>query len=540
MLKCKKGRLKEGVFMDDKTGGTPNPLNPATPGTAPSAVPKPAASAMPNIAPKPIARSAGRTVRTVRPARPIRPAVRTAPSSTAAPVPETDIEISAMETEELQPNGDTAVLSESLVESLDPNGRTMEQSSGETTEKKKSKKGLIALIIALILVIGGGIAAVIIVMNLNRPNAVAAAMQKIMSGNAPSNVAIDGDIDLHINDENSPISRINIDLDSDITFGSMINTSSAVLTITTSDQKDYSIEFEELYSANGDLFFKISDPGKALSNSNLLELLVDSFSSGTTQTNCDENGVNCEPVPVDCKTEDGCDATKLEDITAEIEPNTGDDVPESTSAVVTGLISLIDANDGLMIRISTDELSNTVNSTESQNSAGCIANLVSDLNKNTASAADLYGKYPFITATTDNVLIQKKQHTVYRVGINNQNFANYVNNISNPDIAGDIFACLNLEDSAVITTEDVDKITSKMPTVYAEVNNDNNFSRLYIESDIPGGVMTMTADFEFNYPTSVNVSEPVEYMDFSELIEKLTNNLFEEGTTVEVNETPTE
>ena len=82
------------------------------------------------------------------------------------------------------------------------------------------------------------------------------------------------------------------------------------------------------------------------------------------------------------------------------------------------------------------------------------------------------------------------------------------------------------ENNATVSKEDVSEITSQMPKVYAEVNNDNNFTRLYLESDINDGVATATIDLGFSYPSNVNVSEPVEYQDFSEFIQTLFKDMY--------------
>ena len=114
-------------------------------------------------------------------------------------------------------------------------------------EPAKKKTGLIVGIIVGAIILISGIVAAVLIISMNKGDAVAQAMQKIMSGNSPTNVAIDGDINIMVNASDSPIKRINIDLDSDIVTGSMINTSSAILTLTTESNKDFSMKFDELY-----------------------------------------------------------------------------------------------------------------------------------------------------------------------------------------------------------------------------------------------------------------------------------------------------
>ena len=82
------------------------------------------------------------------------------------------------------------------------------------------------------------------------------------------------------------------------------------------------------------------------------------------------------------------------------------------------------------------------------------------------------------------------------------------------------------DDNVTITKEDITKLTSKMPKIYVEVNANNDFTRLYLESDISDGIATAVIDLGFSYPTNINVSEPVEYTDFSKFLQTLFTNMY--------------
>lgn len=414
-------------FMDNNSGETPNPLNPGGQSAAqPAAAPKPS--------PTP-------TTPTTEPAAP-----------TSAPV-----------------------------ESLDPTGRPMEQNVATAEPVKKSKAGIIAAIVAgCVLLIGGIIAAIIIMMGANKGDAVAAAMQKIMNGEAPKNVAIDGTIDILLNNENIPFKRININLDSDIMVGSMINTSSAVLTFTDNSDNDYSVEFEEVYAANDDLYFKIEGASDAIKNSGILNLM---------------GGVDTDD--------------------------------EDTAAELDAVIGLVKSAEGVYLRISSDEMNALKQqSVGNEGSMSCVTDLVSNLDKNTNSAIQLYSKYPFIASTDKNIPIASKQNPIYQIWVDSEQFYGYATEMQNTQIAQSLYECMGLEDNVTITEEDIEAFTSKMPKVYAEVNADNNFTRLYFESDISNGAATATVDLGFSYPTNINVSEPVEYTDFSEFLQTIFKSMY--------------
>ncbi|MBR3052289.1 hypothetical protein IKG60_01550 [Candidatus Saccharibacteria bacterium] len=408
--------------------------------------------------------------------------------------------------------------SDMVVDSLDPTGRTMERADIVTEAAPKKRTGLILGIIGGVLLICGVVAAVVAVLLFtNKPDPVTAAMQKIMSGEAPKNVAIDGDIDILVNNEDSPIQRINIDLDSNTVIGSMINTSSAVLTLTDWNNNDYSAEFEELYAANGDLYFKIEGATELLEDKDFLQLFVSSTNSSTT-TNCIDDATgetNC--VSTDCISTD-C-------VTVESE-STG--VPPTSllpSTMLNPIIEAIESADGIWLRMSTDQMESMGNSLPTSNMS-CITNLVNDTNKSSNSAIQLYSKYPFITSSNKGVTISSKQNPVYQVSVDSENFTKYINAIQGTELGQSVASCMGWSNNASITEDDVTQVVNAMPKVYAEVNANNNFTRLYFESDISNGAATVTADLGFSYPTSVTVSEPVEYTDFQDLIQTIFTTMF--------------
>ena len=69
------------------------------------------------------------------------------------------------------------------------------------------------------------------------------------------------------------------------------------------------------------------------------------------------------------------------------------------------------------------------------------------------------------------------------------------------------------------------EIMNALPAIYVEVDNDYNFTRLYLTSELETGG-EMVVDLSFSYPTSVSVTEPVEYRNFSDVIEEVTSSLF--------------
>ena len=442
-----------------------------------------------------------------------------------------------------------APVSAVAVGSLDPTGRAMEQKidPDEGQVHRRSKKGLIFALFGCFFLLASIVAVVAAVM-LTKPklNPVDAAMQKIMSGETPKNVAIDGDIDIFINDDISPIKRINVDLDSDTVVGSMINTSSAVLNLTDRYDNDYSMEFSEVYAAQGDLFFKVNGLADLMQNENFLYLMTRPTYTVESTSNCvtDENGLTtCGDLATNCvnANESNCVTTIEESPEARIKTSITESLDEKT-------IQAIEAVDGVWIKISLDELSSAENAYFGDTSnISCITNLVSGINKNSNSALGVYEKNPFIVSSDKNVVLSSKNYPVYQIGIDSEQFVNYLNAIQNTDLAQSVNNCLGWQNNVAVTKSDADRIIATMPTMYAEIDNENNFSRLYLESSIEEEVdcdcaddevcdsdcvssqaapVTTIIDLNFNYPKNVNVSEPIDYTDYKDVIQNIMMSMF--------------
>ena len=82
------------------------------------------------------------------------------------------------------------------------------------------------------------------------------------------------------------------------------------------------------------------------------------------------------------------------------------------------------------------------------------------------------------------------------------------------------------ETNAQIDTESIVQTIKAVPDLYVEVDNDNNFTRMYFVSEASGGDITITTDLSFSYPINVNVPAPLEYKDFSEVISEIFKTMY--------------
>ena len=408
---------------------------------------------------------------------------------------------------------------------VDPMARPMEQAPTAEPEKPKKKKtGLIIGIIIAAVVLIGGVAAAIIIVNMNRGDVVAKAIEKIVSGNAPANVAVDGTFTLTPNEEDSLLSNVEIKLNSEASTSSMMNSSVATVTANFTNGESAEFEFDEVYAANGDLYFKLSGLTNAIED---YTTILQNAATGVTvnETACteDENGNTvCEEEPVeviDCESEDGCTPTVLPD---EVETDGSLEMMEAMAEV----LSIVETVDGEWLRISTDDLSGIGELAPAESDTSCLVDLMSNAKNYNNSIAEAYGKNPFITSTKEGVtLASKSGEPVYKVMIDSEKFSAFISEFQNSTLISNLFGCMGYANEEV-NVDNVTEEISNLPTFYVEVDKDYNFTRLYFTTDLADGGMTLKTDLGFTYPTNINVAEPVEYKDFSATIQEIMTSMY--------------
>ncbi len=500
--------------MDNNgTGGTPNPLNPSIDGIKPKSISSPANPLIPGA-----------------------PAVKPVTSNVTSQAPTTNISTPATSPTTLAPNADP----NSPI--LDPTGRPMEQVQVDAAAPKKKKTGLIVgIVIAAVLLLGGIITIAVVLANMNG-DPVTLAMKKLMSGEAPANLALSGDIDFKINNDSFPFSRININLNSNIAVESKINESNATLSITDTNGKEYSTTFSEIYSANGDLFFKIEKSSALTKDTNFLELITgakrgdDLEEVETEEATNDEvevdvsegeliegdEGTEGDPFKPEEEVADSGDSSLLE-----LNEGLGDSTDANASADVDvtelqeNLISLVEKNDGVWIKISVNMLNEIKNQAASQNGTSCEIDILSSISKNTASIGNFYSQNPFIESTRDNIPVASKKNPIYKVSISSEKLANFMNAISSSEIAKSWSSCAGNKVNTSVSAHDLDETMRGLPTAYVEINDKYEFTRLYLDFSPTSSEVTLVVDLSFSYPVSVNVSEPTDYTDFTMIVQGL-------------------
>lgn len=357
----------------------------------------------------------------------------------------------------------------------DPMARPMEQApAAPVAEPKKKKTGLIVgIVIAVALVIGGVVAALLLLGG-NRGDAVAAAMDKLMNGNLPQYAIVNGTIDVAISNDESPISNLKIALDSSSSTTSLINSTTADITATLTGGGDLSVKLSEVYAEGGDLYIKVDE-------------LADAIKSAAKSLYGDMD----------------------------------EDMVEEALSSINGVVKMVD---GKWLKISVDELKSLTEST-ADDSTKCLTEFANNAKSSNNSIAEVYRKNPFIGSTTEGVTLASKNYPVYKIVFDEEKLGAFVNGVQDTTLMQDLMKCSNTSKTEV-SSEDVSELISQLPTLYVEVDKDNNFSRLYFTGSADEADASMTVDLGFTYPATINVAEPTESEPLTTVIQKVMTQMY--------------
>ncbi|MBR3324006.1 hypothetical protein IKG24_00485 [Candidatus Saccharibacteria bacterium] len=362
----------------------------------------------------------------------------------------------------------------------------------EPAGKKSSKKPfIIGAIIFLIVAIICGAAAVAIIMMGNSSDRVSKAIDKIMNGQGPSIVHIDGNI-TSVSDGGMP-SDTSINFDGTFDLLNSVNKVSADITTTYAGGTGLSIALNEVQTQSGDVFFKLSGLG------DIIDMPSDESSAEMVQTNC----------------VDGPEGTNCGSSTAESNP----------LSVYSGLFEVIDDE---WIRVS-DNFADSMKGLQLfDNNSTCLINALGTLPEYANNLAAKYKASPFITYSTDKLEISKKKNELYRLGFDQNKMSAFANSLSNSGFINELNACAgNTATNSGISAADIQDIFSRFPSMYVEIDDNDNITRLYFKANIDTGTdsTTTTADLNITYPERIQLQEPASYIEMSTLLNSVMTTL---------------
>ena len=402
-----------------------------------------------------------------------------------------------------------SVISESVSEPLEPmqpvQPATVEMpvakdSIVEPAKKPKKKGAFIFAVILSLAAIGCAVAAILMVTVFNKKqDAVPAAIAKLMSGDIPQYVNMNGTI--KVESDSSFVNSLEVTFGSNIDNANQENAANATIVANFANGSDFTFTADEVHTKDGDLYMKLSGVSDALTNyaNNGLSVTDNCLYSGEYDASDDE-----EEVYMNC--------VSTEQITTS---ESSEDLISVLSSI--GLFEVIDDE---WIRIPSSDFSNISDLSGMGTTAQCLIDAAGNLGEYGSNFASMYEANPFIEYSTENLKIAKKKNDLYRLSINSGKFANFINSMTNSGFMNEMLACTGgFATNVSVDGDELAEIVSVLPQIYAEIDEDNNFTRVYLNGNSNEVGANITADLSFSYPTAAVVVEALEeYLDYTDVL----------------------
>ena len=394
----------------------------------------------------------------------------------------------------------------------------------EPVGKKGGKKKalMIGAIVLLAIAIICGAAAVAIIMINNSGDRVSKAIEKVINGEMPSIISAQGKIEtsseetaVYIQPSTEVFAKSTV-----IDFNGTFDTSSGMNKISADIAMDFGsgvnipLSVSEMSNKTGDTYFKISGLSKILSNFG--------GNVNATDTTTDVTAANCID-DVDCTGElcTNCAGTTAGCTYEECNPTTTANI----LSVYSGLLEVADNN---WILITSDFSENMEDLGLFNNPSVCLINAFSTLPSYSKDIISKYRANPFVESSTDNLGIASKGNTLYRLTFNNDKLSAFANSLGNNGFVNELNACVGTYASGDGTSATmIEQTFDQFPALYAEIDDNNNFTRFYFQVNTEEGVTssTTTADISLSYPKEFKLTEPTEYITMSELLNNVMSSL---------------
>ncbi len=421
-----------------------------------------------------------------RPARPSHPVIDPMMRPVTRPNPAASSVPSRAETRPAENNFDTFAMDsepkDRLVEDIEQvsisDGLVAADSVVEPAKRNNKKRGLIIGAIVLIIIAIICASAAIAIFMLSGNDRVAKAIDKMLNGQMSSIVEARGTITStsEPTDAETVIagatSSTNLDFDIIQDMASSMNKLDASMTSTYENGTEITLDVNGLTNKDGETFFRVSG---------LKDIL------GTLNT------VNVS------STSEVVDASTI-------------------NFATTFYAKLIDKIDGQWILTSGGfgDISNSLDLVD--NTSFCIGEAIQSLPKYGKDFANKYRANSFITSSKDNLAIKSKKNELYRIGYNKEKMNAFMKSVSGNGLVKAINECSSTDNEETGSTL-FEEIFANFPTVYVEVDSNNNITRIYFTTTVEaGGISTNTkADIDLSYPSKLEIIEPSDYIESSNI-----------------------
>ena len=378
----------------------------------------------------------------------------------------------------------------------------VEPASGNGAKKKIFAIGAIFLLIVAIIC---GAAAIAIAVLSNGGDKVTKAIDRLINGETSSIIAAKGNITTDSSDGNTHVS---IDVDGTFDMKSSMNKVTAGINASLPGDQEFAIDVDEIRNKSSETFIKINGLIDMMNSLSPALLNVSNVESTNTlySTNCINNGA---------------DTTNCSETVSIVSPLT------TTFNMYSGLFEVID-DEWILV---SDDFASKISSTGIYtNDTTCLIDAFGTLPQYGKDIANKYKANPFITYSTDKLQIAKKKDTLYRLSFDENKLTAFINSLSNNGFMNELNACAgNLATNSDTFVGMVKDIFAGFPVIYAEINDNYDFTRIYIAAEADDSQSTV-ADFSLSYPSELKITEPSDYLEMSAVLNQALPQLFTNNT----------
>ena len=200
-------------------------------------------------------------------------------------------------------------------------------------------------------------------------------------------------------------------------------------------------------------------------------------------------------------------------------------------SMLTALSAVFETIDDEWIRIEGSDFNSIESILPDNTAATCLVNAAGNLGQYGTNFVSLYNKSPFVEYATDNINIDAKKGQLYRLSFNSTKLTEFINSLNGSGFANELMACMDA--TAVnenLTDEAVAEVIKNIPTIYVEIDDKDNFTRVYLSSTSEDGLSGAVADISFEYPaTTIKVEEPEYHITLGDFLAQILSDFYGEN-----------
>lgn len=426
----------------------------------------------------------------------------------------------------------------------------------------KKRTGMIVAIAAAVAVVIGCIIALVALSSSSSStprDPVSVAVSRLLSGEAPTGLAVDGKVDFTTSSNSSFTKSAAVRLKSELMTDSLINSTTMSVGLVLYNGSDVSLKLSESYTGDEGLYIKVDGASVALQNLQKKNATSDDdddddnsytrrSSSKTTTTK--EVEVSDEYLACLQDIDNTRDCSDLLDNTdaATLEQNS-----QSLQALTT-VLGALGSVDGQWLLVPTNTTSTGILST-GEVDGQCVTGLVGDMQNSRDALAEAYDNNPFIVSLVADAKdedlsdLEKQvlaamsagvsgstdeddedydeegedsesaasQDLTYQVTFDEELLASFADEIAGASLSG-LDSCLKKNSGT--KAEQIVEFLQQMPTMFVELDDDFNFSKVYL-GWAPDSKSSVVVGLDLSYPENVTVTKPGQHKNLSEVLQQL-------------------